>query len=254
MEESTNPFAETVFAGGLITLRCFGCFKALTSDGTEIKWRTSKAEELLAYLTHHQGQAVERARIMDALWGDDSRNTAAYMNTTAYYMRENLSSAGVTDVLEYSKGYYRIRMEVFDSHLLSFERALSSACSVDADDISSWEKAAALYSGGYLADNDYAWTEQRRLALEKRYIELVLRISSHYKEEGRQTATIKLLKKAIKQVSWCEAFHTELICAFLATHDRLAALRQYDALKRMLRREHGMEPGDDIKRLLHLRY
>lgn len=253
MTLALKPPAMTAPISARATIQCFSRFKVLAPDGTEIKWRTSKSEELLAYLAHHRGEAVNRLRIMDALWGNDSKSTTAYLNTTAYYLRGSLNSAGITNVLEHNRGFYRIRMEAFDSQLLSFEQALLSVGSVHVDESTVWEKAANLYSGGYLAENDYSWPEQRRSLLENRYVELVLRISGYYKEAGQQDAAIKLLKKAMKQVSWIEAIHTELILAFLANRDRLGALKQYDALKRMLRREYSAEPGDDIKRLLHLR-
>ncbi|MNN58789.1 Bacterial transcriptional activator domain protein [compost metagenome] len=109
-----------------------------------------------------------------------------------------------------------------------------------------------LYKGGYLAENNYDWSEQRRVLLEDGYADLILRMNKWYKEAGQSSAAIRLLKKAIRQVPWNEDLHKELIRNYLANRDRLGALKQYDALKRMLLREYSAEPGDDIKRLLNL--
>ncbi|MDF2938552.1 MAG: hypothetical protein K0Q90_3925 [Paenibacillaceae bacterium] len=233
-------------------LRCFGRFQVLAPDGTEIKWRTAKAQELLAFLAHHRGEAVDRMRIMDALWSHDPKNTSAYLNTTAYYLRGTLGNAGIADALEQRHGYYRIRMECFDSHMLAFEEAISTPGSLQQNALVIWEKGAGLYKGGYLAENNYDWSEQRRMLLEEGYVELILRMNKQYEEAGQLPVSIRLLKKAIRQVPWSEALHETLIHAYLGNRDRLGALKQYDALKRMLLREYSAEPGDEIKRLLHL--
>lgn len=236
------------------SVRCFGRFKLLAPNGIEVKWRTAKAEELLAFLTHHRGQAVDRFLVMEALWGSDTDKTSAYFNTTAYYLRKCMTAAGITDFLEHNRGYYRIRMESFDSELLAFEQTLAASDPVHADNIAACELAVDMYANGYLTDNDYVWAAHRRSQLENQYIELVLRISTYYMQESRHAEAVKLLRKAIKQAPWSESIHKSLIGAYLARRDRLAALKQYDALKRMLRREYNEVPGDEIKRLLHLSY
>lgn len=248
---STSDNAETNVKPA-IKVRCFGRFCAMKPDGTEIKWRTAKTEELLAFLIHHRGEAVDRFRIMDALWSDDSDRTIAYFNTTAHYLRKILSSVGVFDVLEHNRGYYRVRMDAFDSELLSFEQQPGASEPLLEDTRSAFEHAIAIYSGGYLEKNGYAWTEQRRSTLENRYLELVIELGSYYMEAELYPAAIKLLKKAVKLVPWSESLHTTLIRAHLANRDRLSALKQYDALKRMLRREFREVPSQEVRGLLHL--
>lgn len=50
----------------------FGRFQVKIGQGNEnpIKWRTSKTEELMAYLIHHRGEMVDRDKILDSLWGE----------------------------------------------------------------------------------------------------------------------------------------------------------------------------------------
>lgn len=234
-------------------IQCFGKFNVLSPTGDAVKWRTSKAEELLAYLVHHRGETVDRARMMDALWGNDAAKTPAYFNTTAHYLRNGLSSIGLRDILQYDKGRYRIEIEAFEVDTFIFERGLLSCKTILPETIAACEDIVALYAGGYLANKDYSWHEQSRASYEKKYLELVLRMNDYYKRAEKYSASIKLLKKAIKHVPWNESLHMMLIGAHLDDRDHLAALKQYDALKRMLRREYREEPGIEIKRLLHLK-
>ncbi|MGO4547993.1 BTAD domain-containing putative transcriptional regulator [Paenibacillus sp. 2TAB23] len=234
-------------------IRCFGQLMLLTPSGEAVKWRTSKAEELMAYLVHHRGEAVERSRIMDALWGNDAAKTPAYFNTTAHYLRNNLMNIGLVDILQHNKGKYRIRVEAFDIDSIAFERWLHSCKTIHSGNIAEYENTVKLYMGGYLANKDYSWTEQRRASFENNYLKLVLGMNDYYMNEGSYSASIQLLKRAIKQIPWNEILRTQLILAHLEDHDRLAALKQFDALKRMLRREYREDPSDEIKRLMHLR-
>lgn len=236
----------------VIKVGCFGRFRVLKPDGIEMKWRTAKTEELLAFLIHHRGEAVDRFRIMDALWSDDSERTSASFNTTAHYLRKSLSSVGVFDALEHNRGYYRIRMDTFDSDLQLFLQRPESGEPVREGNLSAFEHAVAIYSGGYLEKNGYGWAEQHRSALENRYLELLLELCRYYMEAELYPVAIKQLKKAIKHVPWSDNLHATLIRAHLANRDRLSALKQYDALKRMLRREYREEPSQEIRVLLHL--
>ncbi|WP_138755554.1 AfsR/SARP family transcriptional regulator [Paenibacillus sinopodophylli] len=233
-------------------IRCFGHFVLLAPSGEPVKWRTSKAEELMAYLVHHRGEAVDRSRIMDALWGNDAAKTSAYFNTTTHYLRNSLLHIGLADILQHNKGKYYIRAEAFDIDSLSFEDWLHSCKTIDSSNIAGCENMAKLYVGGYFMSKDYSWTEQRRALFENKYLELVIGMNHYYVREANYSASVKLLKKALKFIPWNEALHVLLIQAHLNGYDRLAALKQYDALKRMLRREYHEKPGDEIKRMLHI--
>ncbi|MHA6482486.1 AfsR/SARP family transcriptional regulator [Paenibacillus sp. strain BS8-2] len=241
-----------MIASTKLHIHCFGKFRALHADGSAIKWRTAKTEELLAFLIHHHGEAVDRFRIMDAIWGDDSKRISQYFNTTAHYLRRNLSMSGLDDVLEHNRGYYRLRMDVLDSDLHTFEQIVAVENLVEESDVRTIQHAIALYAGGYLEGNDYNWAEHHRQTLENRYLELIQGLSTHYMKNQLYDAAVKLLKKAIKHVPWSENVHVALIRAQLASHDRLAALKQYDSLKRMLRREFKEAPSEEIQRLFYL--
>lgn len=234
---------------------CFGRFKVLGgADGAqEAKWRTAKAEELMAYLLHHRGEAVDRYRILDALWGNEAEKTASYFNTTVHYLKKNLRGIGIDIKLHYNRGCYRLDASAFDCDYISFYRQISEAGNTVTDDtIAQWETTAKLYAGSYLEGNDYAWAEQARISIENDYVSLALNIADYHKSSGDYGATILTLKRALKLVSWSEELHVRLIKAYLAGDDRAAALKQYDAMKSMLRSEYQTEPGDELRRLLQI--
>jgi LuxR family maltose regulon positive regulatory protein len=234
---------------------CFNRFKveAGTRGGEEIKWRTSKAEELFAYLVHHRGEAVSRYRIMDALWGSDSEKTTAYLNTSVYYLRKNLASIGIEGILQHNRGYYRIDIGDLDCDYLRFHDLASSGEAIDQSNIRDLEAIAKSYVGHYLEENHYTWAEQARRTIENDYVALLLRINDYYIGENELSSAIKMLKQLLKLVPWNEEVHTKLIQAHLSNNDRLSAMKQYDALRRTLQAEFKLEPGTEVKEMLNIK-
>lgn len=240
-------------AVGRLQVNCFGRFKVCGPDGREVRWRTSKAEELLAYLVHHRGEAVDRYRIMDALWDDDSAKTSANLHTTVHLLRKTLGSIGIEGVIQHNRGFYRVDVDVLDCDYLSFEAWASSGTPPTDDNIDRCEAIAKLYKGAYLSDNGYPWSDPVGKSLENEYSALLFQINDYYMGDGNYPAAIAVMKRALKHAAWREDVHVRLIQAYLACKDRISALKQYDALKRMLRTEYRLEPGDEAKRLLNLR-
>lgn len=236
-----------------LRVSCFGRFKTCGPDGREVRWRTSKAEELLAYLIHHQGEAVDRYRIMDALWDDDSAKTSANLNTTVHLLRKTLVTVGIEGVVQHNRGFYRVDTDVLDCDYLSFEAWISAGTAPSDDNIDRCLAIAKLYAGPYLSDNGYPWSDPAGKSLENEFIALLFQIGDYYVDGGNYSAAIGVMKRALKHASWREDLHVRLIRAHLANKDRIAALKQYDALKRMLRTEYRLEPGDEAKGLLNLR-
>lgn len=240
-------------AAGRLTVSCFGRFKVSASGGLEVRWRTAKAEELLAYLVHHRGEAVDRYRIMDALWDDDSARTSANLNTTMHLLRKTLGRLGIEGIVQHNRGFYRIDTGVLNCDYLEFEQWIAADDPLDADNIGRCESIARSYDGPYLADNAYPWSEQTSKSLENDFVALLFRINDYYMQAQDYPAAVAILKKALKHAAWREDVHVRIIRAYLSGNDRIAALKQYDALKRMLRSEYRLEPGEEARALLNIR-
>ncbi|MDG0809148.1 BTAD domain-containing putative transcriptional regulator [Cohnella rhizosphaerae] len=236
-----------------LLVSCFGRFKVCGPDGREVRWRTSKTEELLAYLVHHRGEAVDRYRIMDALWDDDSAKTSANLHTTVHLLRKTLGLLGIEGIIQHNRGFYRVDTDILDCDYLSFEAWVSAGTALTDDNIDRCLAIAKLYAGPYLSDNGYPWSEPAGKSLENEFLALLLQICDYYMDDGNYPAAIGAMKRALKHASWREDVHVRLIRAYLGNKDRIAALKQYDTLKRMLRTEYRLEPGDEAKELLNLR-
>lgn len=249
------PAESGTVATSRVKVSCFGRFKVMDGRGAggEVRWRTAKAEELMAYLIHHKGEAVDKYRILDALWGSDSVKTGNYFYKIAHLLRKHLDSIGLKGILQNNRGYYSIDVSRLDCDYLVFETWMANRTPVNADNLRASEEIAKLYAGRYLERNDYAWAEPARQSSENHYIELQMDISDCYLNKQSYSPAITILKKTLKLAPWNEEVHSRLIRAYLSNNDRISALKQYDSLKRTLFAEFRLEPSDEVKGLLHLK-
>ncbi|QHW32773.1 hypothetical protein GZH47_19480 [Paenibacillus rhizovicinus] len=235
-----------------IKIRCFGRFRIETEDNAAIKWRTSKTEELMAFLVHHRGEVVSRDRILDALWGEVEVDRAgAQFNTTTHYLRKVLGQMGLNGIVQHAEGGYRIDPSRLDFDLDDWDRLL--AVEAQNDDIA-WRDYAGelvrLYGQGYMAGTPYEWAEPMRVRLGSEYVAILLRLHEREEKEGHYHAAAGLLREALAQDPLNEFIHELLIRVLVLADDRISAIKQYEALRTMLQTEFGMEPKEAVGRWL----
>ncbi|UZM99740.1 winged helix-turn-helix domain-containing protein [Lysinibacillus sp. MHQ-1] len=71
----------------------FGGLQVISPDGhTQIlKWRTSKAKELFAYLLNHRDEIIYRDTILELFWPESDRDKASkQLYTAVYTIRQTL--------------------------------------------------------------------------------------------------------------------------------------------------------------------
>jgi len=196
-----------------IQVRCFGKFKVISGSG-EIKFRTSKAEELLAYLIDGEGAEINRNKIIDTLWPDyDGDRAVAHFNTTLYYVRKALQHSGVQISIKYSRGFYRLDTASIDCDYYWFISFTAAPRVINDINISDHEEIAALYTGDYLADNQFRWPERSRMLIKEKYVQLILDMAKYYKSTGKHGQAAELLKTGLDH----EPLHPDLNYSLIET-------------------------------------
>ncbi len=233
-----------------LQVHCFDRFRASTGSG-EIKFRTKKAEELLAYFIDHWRTAVSRSEIIDQLWPDHEGDRAvSNFNTTLYYLRRELSKSGVDTSIEHIKGTYRLKTDLIDCDYHRFTAFLNNSSPINDTNISEYGKTALLYTGDYLSSNEYQWAIRKQTLLKEKYIQLILHMTDHFTSTGKYKQVIEILIAGLKH----EPMHTEmnyrLIRTFLEIKDRVSAIKYYNIYQRNLERELGIEPDEIFNKLI----
>lgn len=233
-------------------VRCFGRLRVEAPNGTAIKWRTSKTEELMAFLVHHRGKAVSRDRILDSLWGEANADQAGgQFHTTTYYLRKALSQAGFDGVIQHAEGGYRIDTSRLDCDLDEWDRMLNAQSQLEGVALRDYSgELIRRYGEGYLANAAYEWAEPMRVRLGSEYVASLLRLHEREKEQGQYNAAAELLRIALAHDPLNEYVHELLIRVLVLADDRFAAIKQYEALRSMLLNEFGFEPKEAVRNLL----
>lgn len=231
-------------------VRCFGKFKVIAGSA-EVKFRTSKAEELLAYLIDGGGAEISRDEIIDRLWPEyDGDRAVALFNTTLYNVRKALQQSGIQVAIQHSRGCYRLDVAPMDCDCHRFLSLTNAPRVINEISISDYEEIAALYTGDYLGGNQFQWSERSRMLLKEKYIRLLMDMAEYYKSAGKHSQAVELLKTGLKYEPLHNELNYRLVDTLMALQKPFAAVKYYDTYRRELKNQFGLEPDARLKKLM----
>lgn len=233
-----------------VKIQCFGKFRVLVGE-EEVKFRTEKAQELLAYLISNRGGYVSRNKIIDSLWENfEGDRAVAHLNTTLYNVKKALLPYEIHINIIYDTGSYRMDINGVSCDYLLFSHFTQTLEGICAHNITAYEIAASLYLGEYLAGWDYEWAVGNRLNLEEEYIRILLEIAKYYCNRNDYQSGIKWLKAGLQQEPLHRELNYQLIKGLLLSKDRIMAMKHYEVYLNGLKRKLGMEPDAAFRILL----
>ena len=235
-------------------IRCFKRFELSggAPDSVAVRWRTSKAQELFAYMVHSRGNYVSKGRILDALWPDyEPERSITYLHTSIYQIRKMLSKTGIDAPIRFSKDSYRIELGGIYCDTDEFKEFIRRKACVTDENIGWHERIAALYRDDYFAENDYHWAEGERVRLRDAFLALLERMAQYYLEAGRCPEAIRCMQVILEKNPFSENACQELMMIYGRMKDRSAVMRLFETFSKRLKDELGIEPDKSIKRLYH---
>lgn len=236
--------------GNKLTVSCFGSFsiKKPGDDGELIRFRTSKAEELLAYLIHNEGRARSKDMILDTLWPETDPDKAANnFRVTCTYIRSTLADIGYTDILVRDHDDYSVNISMITCDYIKFRKGVSN---MDALTLAEAEELSRLYTGGYLENRFYEWADESRSWLETRYIQLMYHLGSLYKSQDKVDRAINAYE-AVLRVDLYEEEALREVLSLKAKKLPANAIREYyDKYVHQLSEEYGSDPSKETRDLV----
>ncbi|OBZ10642.1 hypothetical protein A8L34_18840 [Bacillus sp. FJAT-27264] len=224
------------------------------TPGVKLRWRTSKAQELFAFLLHNKGQWVSKNLLLDSLWPDYAPDKGlTHLHTSVYQIRKLLREWDEGAGIEYAQDCYRLSLErtVTDVELFvqELERILKDLASSPNTTSHRYDSALSLYSGHYLEEHDYWWAKPRQEQLRQQYIELVLAIAREETAAGRETQAIKRLVSARDKDPYSEEICQQILQAYASLRDYELLQTHYLSFAEMLNKELGIEPDSETTAL-----
>jgi len=150
----------------LIYIQCFTEFE-LYINGKIMIWKNSKAKEILAFLVYKKGIPQRWQKIATAVWPDfDTERAHTNFHSTMYLLRKALMEAGADQILENTRGNYRICRDTFSCDAYRFENLAEQAL---CGNISESDKVVLdlLYRGSYMEETGYEWAYSKAAELEE---------------------------------------------------------------------------------------
>lgn len=225
---------------------------AARNDGHDVPLGGPKQRALLAVLLLHANEVVSRDRLIDGLWGESPPPTAAH--TLDNYISRLRKALGEGRIARRPPGYV-LNVAEGECDLDRFEQLFTlgrdELARGDAADAAQTLRAAlGLWNGPALADVLYepfaslhaGRLQERRLMANEERIEADLAL-------GQSAELVPELERIVREHPLRERPVAQLMLALYRSGRQAEALAAYQAGRRRLADELGLEPGPELQAL-----
>lgn len=208
---------------------------------------TQKAQSLLAYLVLRRGRPQPRSELAGVFWPEaPPRRARRSLNTALWHIRRVLPGddyllASAEDVQFNPQSAFWL--DVSDFEALLARRPAGEEALPDALD--RLAQAVALYRGEFLAGLYDDWVLNERYALEARFLEALARLALACERQGSPRDALAHAERLLSHDPLREDVHRLAIRLHLALGDTVAAARQCNRCRALLREELGVDPAPE---------
>ncbi len=260
-----RTISEDPVAPGL-EVRCFGPF-GLFKDGHQItpgSVQRRGAITLLKMFVVNEGHTVTRDVMAEALWPDaDPEVIANRIYVLIHALRRAIENPEPgrnrkwTFIQNDGDRYFLNPDAPYRSDIGDFRNLVAKGDQLEArgrssEAVESYQSAFGLYTGDLFEDEPYAeWCWAEREHLRETALNVAIKLAAQYTRRGELDTSISLYRRALRIDSLREEIHRGLISTLMAADRRAEAVRQYDACSAVLRRELGVDPLPETRRLVY---
>lgn len=212
------------------------------------------ARQLIRMLTIRRGEVVTRNSLIEALWGDDvPADPEANLNVLVNRARRGLGDKGVIETV--AGGYLFSAAAGITVDSEQFETVVQTARQRMDDDrpreaLSTALAALGMWKGEPLPEDAYAdWARPHRDRLERDHQDVLELGAAAALDIGDTQQATRLAADAVLRQPYRDAAHLLHIRALAAGGDTAGALSSYDALRRRLADELGIDPSRELAEL-----
>lgn len=241
---------ETESASCHIFVSCFGKFRMTVMEtGEDIRFRTHKAKECMAYL-YFMKQPVSREQIIEALWNDVEElpaNEVAALHNIFSTLRKSLSQYGLEDLICYEDRKYFLKNGCLFSDV---DRAAAFIHAADAKDQEAMLQESGiiwLYEGAFLKDIDGVWCVSERAYFDRKLGAAFFELAQIYKKEQDYEACLHALTLSEEIDIIREPVNLCKMDCFIEQKDGNMLRRYYHQLEKYYLDLTGEPPGETLR-------
>ena len=218
-----------------------GDFVVISASGTQVRWQSRKARQLLRALVARRGAAVTRESLMHMLWPDEAphqvANRFSVAATTVRRALDPTSSLPSDAFLETSGGRVRLRSDRLDIDVEEFLTAADAALASDAPaGIRMGQLSAALAAYGgepLLDDGDELWLDELRREAHLAYFAVAHALAESAADVGDHLTRVEAFNGILAIDVYDQRAHDGLVDALtaLGAHGRANAAAEQRRLR-----------------------
>lgn len=232
---------------------CFGKLSVFGAGCSEaVKWRTSKAEELFAFMLQNLNKMVAKWKISQSLWPEceteKQLNTNLY--TTVYKVKKTLLSANIKFSFTFVNGSYKMELPNVYIDSAEFETLTDDEILFSAGTIERYKRALSLYKGNYLEENEYLWSQNKSEEYLRRYLLLVSEFVKYYTARTDYANAEKILQEALTNAPLDDELNEMLLRLYFEKKDKVSLIIHYNKIKELYQSELGITPNKTMQDLL----
>ncbi|WP_010276925.1 response regulator [Paenibacillus senegalensis] len=221
-------------------LRCLSALEVGLDQPQSITWRTTKAQELFAYLLHYRGQNIRKDELLELLWPDvDRKKGTTQLYTAIYQIRKTMTQYQTPIKIQSSGTTYRLELNGMRLDAEEWEQGVLHAPPLDRHTLKQHQDLLALYRGDYLGDQDYLWAEGERERLRLLWYEHALTVADWLRDSGPISHAVTLYQQILQKFPYSEDVYWSLMKLHGKANDWTSVERVYAELCRVMEEDLG---------------
>jgi WD40 repeat protein/DNA-binding SARP family transcriptional activator len=241
---------------------CFKSFRVSSDKQVSFRFRSLKAQALLAYLVTEVDRPHSRGKLAGLLWPDRSEQTARHnLSQTLFELRQALedhqasSSFFLTtpQTIQFNPAsYYQLDVATFTADIAMTQKHPHVALAACPACLERLQQALALYEGRFLEnlslpDSDLFenWLSAKQLELNNQAIAALTELSAYYESQGAYEQAQHYIQRHLALEPWHEEAHQRFMRLLALKGQRNQALLHYDQLCQILANELSVSPSKE---------
>ena len=221
-------------------------------------WTTKRARDILCFIASRRHRRASKDTIIDTFWGEsDFDAVEKNFHPTVSHIRKALNSNQPVkqNFLLYRDGDYLLSQDF--SYFIDteeFDRLTAEGESAKrAGDherfVAAYERALALYRGDFMQGSYEEWAEEQRSYYKEQYLRMLETLAVAAQKQEDWARSLQLAQRILSDDQFREDVHCMIMRAHAAQGNRAAVKDQYESLRRVLRKELGVEPAAETQRV-----
>ncbi|MCA1614107.1 MAG: hypothetical protein LC800_08135, partial [Acidobacteria bacterium] len=221
-------------------------------------WTTKRARDILCFIASRRHRRASKDTIIDTFWGEaDFEAVEKNFHPTVSHIRKALNSNQPVkqNFLLYRDGDYLLNQDFpYSIDIEEFDRLVAEGeAARRAGDqekfVGSYERALSLYRGDFMQGCYDDWVEEQRSYYKEQYLRMLETLAVVAQKRGDWPRSLQLAGRILADDQFREDVHCMIMRAHAALGNRAAVKDGFDHLRRVLRKELGVEPAAETQRV-----